>query len=108
MTDYTPYFISGIFLIGGGLVGGFFLLRNRRRQELIPVPPTWPEILAKFESQDKKIAALGRLLASAAEQWPSDRPGPIFDDRDLMVVDEDTMPANWRRTPRRPRTAPQG
>lgn len=107
MTEFVPYLISGAFLIAAGVVGGIFGARNRRRQELIPVPPTWPEILTRFDLQDRKINALGRLLVSAVDQHPADAPPLLLNPEDLEIV-ADTLPANWRRTPPRgSNTAPQ-
>lgn len=74
--------------------------RNRARQ---PLPPTWPEMWARMDLQDEKIAALTRIVVAAADQWPTEAAGPVFQESDLTIL-EDTLPAVWLQR-HRPKSA---
>ncbi len=101
--------IPGIFAAIVATVTGIFLIRNRaggdasRRRDL--VPPSWPDIYARLDLQDKKIRLLVGITASVAEQWPTDHAPPIFDKDtvDLIAELDDTLvPAKWRGLHPRP------
>jgi len=94
LSDVLPV-IGGIAIavVGGGMAiwsrwGGD---RARARQ---PLPPTWPEMWERMDKQDEKIAALTRIVVAAADQWPTDVAGPVFQEADLAVLEE-TLPAKW-------------
>ena len=104
-----------IGLILGG-AGGVWAILNRRGGQRFaakhPAPPTWPEMWARMEAQEKRIDGLEKLivdkdrtsqardrafaniLLAASRQWPANAPGPIFDTRDTDVLG-DTVPAEW-------------
>lgn len=46
--------------------------------------------------REKREVAYANTLKTAAEQWPADRPGPVFESMDIADI-EDTMPKNWLR-----------
>jgi len=58
-----------------------------------------------MDALEKRVAARDRafanILTAAADQWPKDIPGPVFDDVDLAVL-EDTIPARWLKRPPQP------
>jgi hypothetical protein len=95
--------IPGTFALLISAVSGIFLVRNRaggdaaRRRDL--VPPSWPDIYARLDLQDKKIRLLVGITASVAEQWPADHSPPHFDQEtvDLIAELDDTLvPQKWR------------
>lgn len=51
---------------------------------------------SKDVQREKRERAYARTLKTAAEQWPSDRPGPVFDHEDIADI-EDTFPKPWLR-----------
>lgn len=107
--------IAGVLALIGVVVTGIFLIVNRRggdrarRTDLIP--PTWPEINARMDLQDKKIRLLSGLISGAAAQWPPDSPPPKFDRETMALIkelDDTLVPSQWRAVKNqrpRPRTA---
>ena len=107
-----PGIIVGLILASAA---GIWVIINRRggdkARERVPLPPTWPEMWARMEAQDKKIEAMEQrveardraftsVLADAARQWPKDAEGPYFDKAAIEIL-ADTMPIAWVRRIRR-------
>lgn len=98
--------VAGLFALTAAIYAGRSARRNRAEQEQnanrSPTPPTTQQVWDRLDRLEVKFAAMGRVLASAAEQWPADHEGPTFDPKDIALL-EDTMPLPWRR--RRPRSS---
>jgi len=108
-----PY-LPLITIIVGGVIAGCFALyqikfKSRKDQER-PLPPSWPEMWKKISELDDKLKAadertekrdkaIGNILTTIVEQWPTGVPFPVFDQADLEVV-TDIMPGKWARRPR--------
>ena len=92
--------VAGLFALAAAVYAGRSARRNRAEQELnanrSPTPPTTQQVWDRLDRLERLFAAMGRVLADAAEQWPSGHPGPTFDPRDIAIL-EDTMPPAWRR-----------
>lgn len=52
----------------------------------------------KEKVRELRERAYANTLRSAADQWPKDHPGPVFDERDIEAID-DTFPKVWRIRP---------
>jgi hypothetical protein len=91
-----PEWIPGGFTLLCAIIATISLIVNRRGAERAKrtdlVPPTWPEILAKFERQDRKIDTLVGLLTEAIEQHPKDAQPLVFSPVLLAQLQEDTIP----------------
>jgi hypothetical protein len=101
--------VAGLFALAAALYAQRSARRNRVEAETntnrSPTPPTTQQVWDRLDRLEVKFAAMGRVLAQAAEQWPADHEGPTFDPDDIEIL-EDTMPLPWRRRPpRRGRTA---
>lgn len=53
------------------------------------------ELEAKDIQREKRERAYASTLKTAAEQWPSEHPGPVFSLEDIADI-EDTFPKAWR------------
>jgi hypothetical protein len=95
MFDLTPWLPSIITAIVVALIGGFYGWRKYRTRFTQSVPPTWPEVWTRLDEQDKKIAALVSVLETVADEWPSNVKGPVFDPKDLLIL-QDAVPRKWR------------
>lgn len=51
----------------------------------------------KFEQKtNTRIGALSNMLYAAADQWPTDHPGPEFNPEDLDALENTDLPYVWR------------
>lgn len=75
-------------------------IAERRRLELQRVYERLDALEGDVTALKKRDVAFGNVLRDAANQWPSDRPGPVFNPADTRVI-EDTFPAAWRKRPPR-------
>lgn len=107
MPELVPYLplIAGVAV---ALIAGAFAVYQRVRGEKRQLPPTWPEMWARMDALELRVAArdkaFANILQAAADQWPKEIPGPVFDDADIEIL-EDTIPSQWlRRRPPHART----
>lgn len=50
-----------------------------------------------FEQKtNRRIGALSNMLHSASRQWPSEHPGPYFEQEDLDALENTDVPYVWR------------
>jgi len=98
--------VAALIALGAAIYAGRAARRNRREQEdyasRTPSPPTTQEVWTRLDTVERKMQALVRIVHDTAEQWPETAPPPTFSPTDLAIL-EDTMPAAWRRPPRRSR-----
>ena len=110
IVPFLPIISAILVVVIGGVIGIYQMRYGRRKDQERPLPPTWPEMWAKISELDDKLKAqeetiekrdkaLGNILTALVDQWPADRPAPIFDPEDLAVV-SDIMPGKWARRPR--------
>lgn len=99
------------------LIGGTFLVLNRRGGERARRDPSWKELVdenraqreefseykaateKRFEALESKVGALTRIVQTTAEQWPESHPIPEFDPRDIEILAH-TIPRRFRARPR--------
>ena len=74
----------------------------KRRAERTVAVPTFPEIWARMDAQDKRFAAMARVVMAIGQQAP---PGfhPKLDPADVEILQGD-IPLKWRQPP--PTTGP--
>ena len=112
MPDLTPWIFPLITAVLVAIIGGVFTIRARRSESTSRArdmqPPSWADVYARLDLQDKKIRLMVGIVAAAAEQWPADAPGPTFDKETVELIaelDDTLVPAKWRRIrPHRPAT----
>lgn len=108
MSDWWVPWIAPAAVVVAAIAAGVFALINRQRAEKVPLPPTWPEMYARMDAQDKRIddlekrieardRAFASVLTDLAAQWPRDH-RPKLKRADLDVL-ADTIPASWRDRP---------
>lgn len=94
------------------VISGFFLVRSRfvdnnaRKRDM--QPPSWSDVYARLDLQDKKIRLMVGIVTAAAEQWPPGAERPTFDQETLDLIaelDDTLVPAKWRRPKRPPKPA---
>lgn len=112
MPDLTPWIfplITGTIL---AIISGVFLIRGKRtdndsrRRDM--QPPSWADVYARLDLQDKKIRLMVGIVAAAADQWPAGQPGPTFDRETVELIaelDDTLVPAKWRRIRHQPKPA---
>ena len=92
--------VAGFFALAAAIYAGYSARRNRAEQERnanrSPAAPTAQQVWDRLDHVERQLSAMGRVLAQAAEQWPSDRSGPVFDPHDIALLDN-TMPLAWRK-----------
>jgi len=114
ITVFLPLITGIILTVGGGIFAIYQLRLKYRKDQERPLPPTWPEMWAKIselddklkaqeETTEKRDKAIGNILTAIVDQWPADRPLPVFDPADLEIV-TDIMPGKWARHRPRPAT----
>lgn len=116
MRDFVPY----IAIIVAG-IAGFVALANRKSESSDRKSGSWTDLanenrnlrgevdtlredfeefrkeVATFKAGvDRKDRAYANVLNDAANQWPKDHEGPIFNAADIEVIG-DTMPPFFRR-----------
>jgi hypothetical protein len=105
--SWLPQALTGVAAIAAVIISVRNSRRDRTAKRVDLVPPTWPEILARFDLQDKKIRLMSGMLTSVADQWPPDLAPPRFsrETRTLIKELDDTLvPEKWRAL-KNPRSA---
>ncbi len=112
MPDLTPWVFPLITSVIVAAIGGFFLIRGKREDNASRKrdmqPPSWGDVYARLDLQDKKIRLMVGIVAAAAEQWPVGVERPTFDQETLDLIaelDDTLVPAKWRRPKRAPKPA---
>lgn len=97
--------IAATFALAAAVYAGRSARKNRREQEenssRSPEPPTTQQVWDRLARVELVVAAAVSMLRDVADQWGTDRPPPVFQDRDLrMLEDTGNLPPQWRRRTR--------
>lgn len=100
--DFITYGVPAVCLVAAAVVAGRYTIKNRREGDAAArrnsVPPTWPEMWARMDALETRIAvrdtAFSNILESIAQQWPAGAPRPTFNQSDIDAL-SDTIPSEW-------------